>query len=60
MSKCQETLIKQETKVAELSCKLRGHALAAYADRKHDLHYHASSMLQGLVIKQQLFDFLQQ
>ncbi|KAL3161685.1 hypothetical protein ABBQ38_008784 [Trebouxia sp. C0009 RCD-2024] len=47
-------------KVAELSCKLGGHALAAYADARHDLHYYASIPLQGLVVEQQLLDFLRQ
>lgn len=52
------TLIK---KVAELSCKLGGHALATFADDSRSLHYYTSSTLQRLVVEveQQFPDFLQ-
>lgn len=52
--------LKLLTKLAELSQKIGGHALAAYADKQHAVHYYASSALRTLVAEPPLLNFLRQ
>ena len=52
--------LKLLRKVAELSQKLRGHALVAFADSKHVVQYYASSKLQELVAETATLEFLRQ